>query len=448
MTISGWARDSVHLELFADSQKDTGFRLTSPLLEFRSGGQGEKHNAGLLLTSRNFFKQIPAELKIGNLSASGSLSKLNSPELPNGSSPFSSGISSVTGITASLPGYTSFSKPESSFLQLSINQIKKKPFSLSFNLLTSPDNASPVFSTFISDSFFSNQLIISSSWTAGEFFYKEKNSSSWFLDSPYYKKGSHFCTLFQLSADFKNKRKKAGGFLGLTAALYESPFGPYTAAYRTDFKLNFKETEFYTSAFLNAYEDTFTSSEKLLEPSSQFKTGLIYKKPLLINKSELAIIKIGINGLTKIKLIENEHPLRINTGIQLSTGLTSLSFSVSADAYMKSKTADKAPEEIKKDKLSFHIKNSWYLKSLTPGFSLTAEKQLSEKEADEAKDDMNYKIQLSLTNTAKHKFSASTAFSFTTKDGEFNGKKISAGLTCRLNFRYLTIIGKLSTSLE
>ena len=47
---------------------------------------------------------------------------------------------------------------------------------------------------------------------------------------------------------------------GFMSALYESPFGPYSAAWRLDLKASINHTEIFASAFLNQYEALLTSS--------------------------------------------------------------------------------------------------------------------------------------------------------------------------------------------
>ena len=143
-----------HFEVYGDSQKTGGVRISTPISEIRASSEPGNYNFGFLITSAKFIKKLPFEVKVGNLSAGGSLSRLNSPELSNGTSPFSNGIISVSGLTANLPGYTSFSKTESTFLQLKVNQLTKHPFSLCVNLWLAPENPGPVFSALICDKYF------------------------------------------------------------------------------------------------------------------------------------------------------------------------------------------------------------------------------------------------------------------------------------------------------
>ena len=423
-----------------------GIKIRTPLAEIRTANQVGKNNLGVLVSTGSIFKKLPVEFRYGNLSGSGSLSKLNSPELSNGSSPFSGSIMNPGVVTANLPGYTSFSKPESFFFQVKLKQPFNKPFSLSANIWVSPENSSPVFSTMLSNSFFSNRLTLKASATTGLFRYEDNSSSSWFLEAPFYSAGKHFCSLFQFSADYKNKTGKAAFHTGFMAAVYETPFGPYTAVYRADLSTSIKQIELYTSAFLNSYEDTLTSSGKKLEPSCQLKTGFVLKKPLLTKKNELIFLKFGTNAYTKIILIKNEYQLRINSGIQLSSDITAFSLSASGNMTMLSPSPELPPQEIRKDSISIQVKNSWYLKTFIPSLTFAAEKKFSA--ISDNSDEMKYKLLLNLTNNSREKISGNCTFSFSTKEQKIIDKKFSSSLNCRFNYKMITIIGKLSASLE
>ena len=429
-----------HLELYGDSQKTGGARAQTSLAEVRAAArpESEKSNFGILFSTEKLCKKLPVEIKYGNLSFSGSLSKLNSPELSNGTSPFTSGIISAACLSANLPSYSSFSKDQSCFLQVKLQHIKKSPLAFTINLALEPESSASIFSTLISNSFFLNQLTLSAACTAGNFLYEDNDSTSWILDTPYYAADRQFASLFQLSAVYKPKSGKSSLQSTLMTALYESPFGPYNQIWRADLKLSIKQTEFFTSAFLNSYEKLLTSSEKEIDPCAQVKTGLITKKPFLTKSNRLFFIKSGINASTKINLTQNEHPIRVNTGIQLSSELTSISLSLSLDSKMKAPALQALPQSIEKDKVSFQINNSWYLKKLTPALGIKIEEN-------------KYKFSVNISNNAassKHRFSGNCALTLSTRDGKVEDKKFSAACSCRINFKYLTIIGKLSTSLE
>ena len=439
------AADFFHFDFYADysaAQQNGSIRLTTPFAELRSANRPEKFNLGLLFSSVSLYKKLPVEIKAGNLSASGSLSRLNSPELSNGTSPFSNGIISVSGISASLPSYSTFSKPAGVFFQIKMNQLVKHPCLLSINLLTSPEFSSPIFSTLISDKYLSNRLTLSTSWTCGQFLYEDNYSSSFFLESPAYGEGTHFCCLAQFSAEYKTKKRKQTFYAGFMSAIYESPFGPYTAAWRIDLKASIKYTEVFASAFLNQYEELLTSSEKKLSPSTQFKAGFVSKMPLLTKHQNLLFLKLGINAFSKINLTNTEHPLRLNIGAQLTSDITSLSLTLSGTVYLRSPAADQLPQSLEAAAFSAQLKNTWYFKYITPSLTLSAEKKFSTRS--DSPDTMKYKFLLNLTNNNKHKLSGSCAFSFTSADRIISDKKLSAALNCKMNFKMLTVTGKIA----
>lgn len=439
------AADFFHFDFYADysaAQQTGSIRLTTPFAELRSANRPEKFNLGFLFSSASLYKKLPVEIKAGNLSASGSLSRLNSPELSNGTSPFSNGIISVSGISASLPSYSTFSKPAGVFFQIKMNQLVKHPCLLSVNLLTSPEFSSPIFSTLISDKYLSNRLTLSASWTCGQFLYEDNYSTSFFLESPAYGEGSHLCSLAQFSAEYKTKKRMQTFYAGFTSAIYESPFGPYTAAWRLDLKASIKYTEVFASAFLNQYEELLTSSEKKLSPSTQFKAGFVSKMPLLTKHQNLIFLKFGINAFSKINLTQTEHPLRLNIGAQLTSDITSLSLTLSGTATLLSPAADQLPQSLEAAAFSAQLKNTWYFKYITPSLTLSAEKKFSTRS--DSPDTMKYKFLLNLSNNNKHKLSGSCAFSFTSADRIISDKKLSAALNCKMNFKMLTVTGKIS----
>ena len=444
---AGVSSEKFKLELYADGQKTGGVKLSLPAGEMRTSTQNDKFNFGLLFSTAKLFKKVSIDIKYGNLSAGGSLSKLNSPELSSGSSPFSNGLISVSALTANLPGYQSFSKPESTFLQIKTNQLTRHPFSMNLNLWLSPENSSPVFSAILSDKFFKNRLLLNSSFTAGNFYYDENKASSWFLETPFYTADSHFCSIVQFSAELRNKTQNRSFYTGGLAAVYETPFGPMSAAYRLDLKLSLKKADFYLSGFVNQYEDILTSSEKKLSPGLQFKGGLLTKNTILQKNQKLSFLKIAINAYSKINLMETEHPLKINAGFQLNSEKSALSFSASANTSFLSTSAELPPEDFCFNSLSAQIKKSWYFTSITPALSAAAEKKFPGA-SDSENDAMKYKLQFNLTNNSVHKISGNLTYSFSEKDWKITGKKISAGLSCRMNWKHLTVTGKVSGSLK
>lgn len=455
-SLEGEAKSSslpVHFELYSDfsdltatnnSQMTGGLKITSPLCEFKSANRQDKSNLGLLFSTESFIKKMPFELKYGNLSCGGSLSRMNSPELSNSTSPFSTGILTNTALTANLPGYSSFSKEESIFFQMKMKQFSSSPFQLLINTWISPENSSPILSAFVSDRFLSGQLTLNASYTAGNFFYDANSSGSWFLDSPYYKSDSHFCSLCQFSAELINKNTKSGFYSAFLAAFYETPFGPYTASYRTDFKLILKKTEFFTSAFLNVYEDTLTSSEKKMKPSFQIKSGLITTKTLLTKKAHLIFLKIGTNVFSRINLTDTTHPFRINAGLQLSNEIMSTSLSFSDSVNLISLSPEMSPHEIRNEEFSIQVKNSLSLKICTPSVLISLGKKINSDTGGNTPSPLKCKLQMNISNSARHKITGSCTINFSVLENNITDKKISANLSCRFSFKEITIIGKVA----
>ena len=70
---------------------------------------------GAALFTKYIFPSLNMTLKIGKLSAAGGYSKLNSPALSASASAFSCSVSTASGMTANLPGSSSYSKTLSVF---------------------------------------------------------------------------------------------------------------------------------------------------------------------------------------------------------------------------------------------------------------------------------------------------------------------------------------------
>ena len=157
-----FSADPFHLEFYADSEKTVGTRLAVPYFEFRFNTRFPKESFGLSFSTKK-FSVIPFTMKVGNLSEGGSISALKNPMLSAGTSPFSNGITSVTGISANLPGYTSFSKAVGVFVQAEF------PFPVIINCFAAEDLHEPTFSLLFSHSFLSKVLTFKFSSTSGSF---------------------------------------------------------------------------------------------------------------------------------------------------------------------------------------------------------------------------------------------------------------------------------------
>ncbi len=425
-----------HLEFYADSDKTAGTRITVPYFEVRFNTRYPKESFGFSFSTKK-FSIIPFIIKIGNLSEGGSISAMKNPMLSAGSSPFSSGISSVTGISANLPGYTSFSKPTGVFVQTEL------PFPLIINCLATEDLREPVFSFLLSHSFFHKSLTFKLSSTTGSFEYKSNGTSSWFLKAPYYPAENHLCFINQFSIDFspKSKNKYIPSITAnFTAAFYESPFGGLPYNLRADIKLSAKHTELFASAFYNPVDGIITSSQKSIPSCIQLKGGLSAKTILGMHLNSPFFIKTGFNVYTQINLMETEHPLKINAGLQLAAATNVISFSASLalNLITSGKTFTLQKNEI--NSISFQLKDSFYLKHINAGASLSASFTPEKSKNFSAK----YKISVNAANTHSQKLNGTASFSINTKGNEVASKNLDATLSARLLFRWFSVTGKLT----
>ena len=309
------------LELYFDDEQTISQKLIMPMAEIRHATRpGGKENFAAAVSTNKYCPRLPFTLRFGTLGAGGALSVLNSPELSSGNSPFSQSSTAPAVLTAPLPSASNFSRQPSVFLQAAIFQ---PHFSITANSLFSQENAGPVYSSKITIPLFKNHLKLSASFLGGSFFYEKTSANSWFLKEPFHNSGTRECYLFQFSADSKpfQKYSKTNLSFNFSAAFYESPFGDFQNVFRSDFAFSSKKIYFFNPLFYNQ-KHLFTSSEKLLEPAFQTKTGFFYnfasqslsqifKRPIFI--------KVGSNLFCNIKLTESESPFKINFGLQINS---------------------------------------------------------------------------------------------------------------------------------
>lgn len=438
-----FSAEPFHLNFYADSDKTISSRLSLPYFEVRFNSRLPKESFGVSFSTKK-FSIVPLTMKIGNLSEGASISALKNPILSAGSSPFSSGITSVSGISANLPGYTSFSKPAGLFVQAELPVL---PFSVIVNCFSTEDLSAPVFSFLTSYSFFNKSLTFTISSTAGSFDYKSNGTSSWFLRAPYYPSGRHLCFINQFSLEYKPKTKNKGIpsiITDFTAAFYESPFGGLPFNLRADIKVSAKHTELFASVFYNPVDGIITSSQKSLSSCLQLKGGLSAKTILGMSLSSPFFLKTGFNVYSQINLMETEHPLKINAGIQLAAATNVLSFSASLNLNLISSKKTSTLQKSEISSLSFQLKDNFYLKHINAGAALSASFTPEKSENFSAK----YKISINAGNTHSQKINGTASFSINTKGNEVSSKNLAASLTAKLFFRWLSVTGKLSCEFD
>ena len=307
-SLLGWGKMLVWAEqnkmLLEDST--VSGKISFPFMEIRGAVDkpfGEqRYNYGLMLTSKPFSPLFPVTLKAGNLSAGGSLSRLNSPELLQTISAFGQETAKSCELTISLPSDSNFSKPQAVSIQFETGN--KERFlsgttfydkatitqSLSFKLM-------PI-----------NQLKLGFCFTGGIYEYKTTNTTAWFMQF-FNPLGSHLCSNFQFSVSFKNLSSV------LTINTYETPQGNFKNTYRIENSLQVKNLLLNVNGYLNYEDKIITSTSKNLSPLLQLQTGAQYK--IKLPKLKLTILT-GINAQTNIILDKKENNSKTALGIKLT----------------------------------------------------------------------------------------------------------------------------------
>ena len=431
------ADSSFRVDFYTDSDKTLASKITTPYLETRFSKREEKTNFGITISTKKIFPAVSFTLKTGNLSGGGSLSRLNNPVLSNSSSPFSSGISEPSLCTASLPGYTSFSKIPSAFFQVKLPPLLNKTVSAEVSCFASPEASSPVTSILISAVLFKRKLKINFSSAAASFPYTENSFSSWFSNEAYYPEGNHFCAINELSVQ---AGRKSTFYSGLTAVCYESPFGSLPLNLRLDLKFSSTHMDIYATGFYNPDDGIFTSSQKSLPSCAQLKGGFLLKSLMGKTSGTPVFVKTGINVFSTIYLMQLEHPLKINAGIQLSSGRTSFSLSGSINFLLIATEENLNPNQTDFDGFSVQLKDSWHFKyaDIEGVFSAAWTPQKDESISSK------YKFTLNVSSNTAQKLSGSSSIAFNSKgDSDFQ-KKLTASLNVRLYYRFIYFTGKLS----
>lgn len=427
-----------HIDLYADSNKSFSTSVFIPTTQFKISQNEEKINFGLSLTTRKFAKMFPVTIKTGNLSAGGILSNMNNPLLTSSVSPFSDGISTVNGITSSLPSENNFTKPHSSFFEFEYLNKKTNLTNSKITLFFSPDEESLVFSNFNELKLFNNTLQIKNSNCAGFFHYDENSSTSWFPDNLYYHQGNHFCSFYQLSVSlFKFNSTFSLG-------IYETPFGKLSALYKSENKLNIQNCTLNLSALYNPNtkeNKIITSSDKAMKDCLQIRTGIQQKYKT--GKAAPIFIKTGFQSFFDLRTSELEYPFKLGVGIQISTSLFSLSLTGTINSVIENKNNCKLIYNFQN--AGIQLKSNWYIKNFVPYISIS----------DSINPDSNF---TSITNTCKitlgmnyanlNKISTATSLSVTQKNYEIIKNKLSESASCKFTWKSLNIILRFTYDIE
>ena len=307
------------------------------------------HNYGISLTTQKLLPLFPITIKAGNLSQTGSISRLNSPSLSSSLSAFSSAFTNAQTLQASLPSYSSFSKAQGYFLQAGF--APKKIIRI-FDLSSFYDDQNFICCANLKFSPF-KKVDFSLCTTGGIFDYQKKRSDSWFLTEDFYNKGQHLCFNNQLCV---SSNKFSSLFIVST---YETPFCELANTWRSENVIKFRHFTFNLSGFYNPNELVITSSDKKLYPLLQIKSGAKYQ--FIMGQKAPVICASVFNLLADINLNETEHTLKSAFGFKLTGANITSQLTANINANVKNQ-----PDDILIDfaGASVQTTNSFYIKNL------------------------------------------------------------------------------------
>lgn len=419
---------------FEFSEPLAGIKLCTPFLEAKLSTQNNNFTYGLTLTSESLFKNTNLLIRYGNLSAGGSLSKINSPLLQNSTSPFSLPSTDVTILSTSLPGYSNFSNPETFFSQFLYSN-KNKIFQQGLiNIVLIPQKQKYVFSL-KGKLNFSKRIKVQTAFAGGFLHFDENNIASWFTDDDFfYHEDSIFAFLFQNSLQIDKFNLLA------TINSYESPFGDFKTLFKFDSKVNIKQISFNFSSLCNTNDNLISGSQKSISESLQFKSGFQFQIPA--GKSFPLFLKSGINIYSSYNQKKNQEDVKITAGVQLSSLLFSFSLIPGFNLHIVSDNSIYAVF----DSASLKLSGSWYFSNLIPSLAFTA--TLSSLQ-DFSTFSSSEKITFNMNFQRQCRISLSNTLNFTQKNGESTKKTFSGSINLKFSaIKKINCIGKLTVVIE
>lgn len=426
---------------YADEKLTFAADLVFPFAQIKGSYRQNEYNFGVSGFFEKILPAFPCSVKVGNLSESGSLSKLKSLLLSGGNSPFTVDFAGASSIYSNLPSFSSFTKPISTFAQVGYksksSKIKSAGFALNeirINCFYTPQSNDIAASAFASSSIFQNKIKILASFTAGDFFYEENESSSWFLSDMYFPEGRHFCSLSQITAEIPHYK------ISLSQGLYENPFGNFSNLFRLDNLLSAGNSNFTFSCYYNPnskFQKILSSSQTLLQDVIQLKSTFTQK---IMTKK--CFIKIGILAYSKMGLSENFASGKLSLGTQLTNPLFSLTFYVYGNSKMTRHT-DSFTAEL--ENLGFNFTNKWYFSILSPSFSANSTFSFSD---DYSKVNSSTKFSLKLAFLKNPKVYSDASYSFSTKNGNFSSQNMQFSISSTFIIKKVKILGSLGWKVD
>lgn len=296
--------------------------LTLPALQAHVNMKHKNLNWGSTLKLAG--KSSALILKAGNLTLSGSASSLTSPSLSPSFTAFTKVSATATSLETGYESSSSFSKPQSFFLQYVYTAPNKNQ--LLVNGFYSPQENKSCLSlelkwyqtktTVTKNKTETQKNLWDLSFTAGLFPYNESKNDSWFLTEPYFTKGIQPCFNMQESYSWKN------GKTLFSQSLFFTPKGQPAFTFENENLFETGNWSFSLSQYINCFSNVYSANHYKLKETAEIKLNLQHQQ-----KKENSLLKEGLTFFTQFDLYNLQHYFYINPGFEYSSGFYSFALS-------------------------------------------------------------------------------------------------------------------------
>ncbi|MCQ2583066.1 MAG: hypothetical protein MJ160_04065 [Treponema sp.] len=412
----------VHSQQLSEKLSFTcGEKITLPFLTAQSYQTIDDWNFGVNLFFNVIFpsqKKIKLTTKTGNLTTSGSFSKISSPALSSSISPFSKASTKVSIIETGFSGRTVFSKPIAFFQQIDFS-------STSINAITDENQNYAAFSI---KSQFQNETKtkFNFSVTGGIYHFDSKIPDSWFSQNLFYPEMNVLALNAQGGISF-------GGFSTIFHTnLYNSPWGQINFSFRNEILLNKKNFSFSLSQFY-APSDLITSSQKNISPLYQIKANIQKSSFHFINAPLL--LNFGLTIYSDLKLSTGDFNIKTSSGMKIISdnysGTLSLNINFSGDLSGNT-ISDLVFNNFDFTSVSVGIKNYFTTGKIRTNLNGTANFSTDEKNNFVT----SQKITAGISFNSKQDFSLGVTTEFYEKNFIWEKTKMSANLSAAFQFPF------------
>lgn len=438
---------NTHLDFYLDKEtQGEKLSLNGTMFCLYQTRDGLNQNFGFSWNAEPTFKHLPWLVKAGNITPVALYSKLKSPLLNTSVSPFGSVAGEAACVNVNLPSHTSFNRPSSYFLQCGYTDKTKFLRNVLFNYWNSPEETYEVISGKIKLAPLKS-FSVAVSLCAGFFDYSDNSSNSWFMEEPYYHSGTHFCSASQMSFTAPHQKTL------FTLGLYENPFGGYESVYRGETKI---KSDHFIFNLAGAYVPwkCITSDDSTLTPQLQLKGGIQYH--FVTGVHIPVFIKTGTTIYSKINLDEtvaaettaegetvHKHPLKLGTGIQVSSAITSVSFVTTING--SAQVTDAGTVQLHFDDGGFTVKNTWYFQTFCPSISAS---QSFNPSKDYTSLSTTRSFELNYAFTGNPNISDKYKISFKEKNGITESQAFTNSVTCKTKIKKVSCTFKFEMQFD